>query len=413
MTFKGTKQTIKEIASKVGVRYVLEGSVRKSGNNLRIVAQLIDSANDSHIWAEKYNGTLDDIFDIQENVSRSIAGELKLKLDINPSTSSDIQDIEIFEAHYKALNDVYRFKEKDILKAIKELDEAILKVGNHALLHTTKAWAMWNLVTSGFKPHEYLYEAKKVIQQALKIAPESARAYAVLGWIEMMIDMKKSIKYYKKALSMDANDSFALQGIIIISSTLGKKKPSIDYINRLQRIDPLNYLTRWLRGAIYFYTGDFKQSHHEWLNLHKTYPTFASTNFFVALSMLYFQSKSKVIDFITRTIDYNSKQYYDKLLRMLLYVLENNINEFYNELNDDFLKNNKNDWTITHHLAVFFSMMQMKNESLTWLGKSVDTGFYNYPMISEKDTLLDNVRGEKKFTEIVKKAKYEWENFEV
>jgi len=62
------------------VRYVLEGSVRKAGNNLRITAQLIDGVNDSHIWAEKYNGTLDDVFEIQEKVSLSIVTALKLKL---------------------------------------------------------------------------------------------------------------------------------------------------------------------------------------------------------------------------------------------------------------------------------------------------------------------------------------------
>ncbi|MCK5704034.1 MAG: hypothetical protein KAI29_22925 [Cyclobacteriaceae bacterium] len=80
MTFKGTKNTVREIADKVNVRYVLEGSVRKAGNNLRITVQLINALTDNHIWAEKYSGTLDDIFDIQEKVSRSIAESLKLKL---------------------------------------------------------------------------------------------------------------------------------------------------------------------------------------------------------------------------------------------------------------------------------------------------------------------------------------------
>jgi len=413
MTFKGSKKKIKEIANDVNVRYVLEGSVRKSGNDLRIVAQLIDAQTDTHVWAEKFNGKLDDVFDIQEKVSKSIARELKLKLDINSSSIYNIQDIEVFEAHYKAVNDVYSFDEHKIHKAIRELDDAILKIGKHALLYTTKGWAMWFLVSSGFKPHKYLFEAKKVVQHALQIAPDSARSYAVLGWIEMLIEVRKAVEYYKKALFMDANDSFALQGIIIISSTIGKKQQSIDYLNRLQRIDPLHYLTRWLRAAIHFYSGEFKQSFHEWFNLHLSFPNYGSTNFFVALSMLYFEPKSKVIDFINKTIDFTSKQYYDRLLRMLFYVLENNINQFNIELDEDFIENNKNDYSITHHLAVFFSMINKKDEALNWLSIAVDSGFINYPMIAEKDTWLDNIRGEKKFAEIVVKAKQEWGNFEV
>jgi len=80
MTFKGTKKKIAEIAREVNVQYVLEGSVRKAGNSLRITAQLIDAQNDAHIWAEKYSGTLDDVFDIQEKVSRSIVETLKVVL---------------------------------------------------------------------------------------------------------------------------------------------------------------------------------------------------------------------------------------------------------------------------------------------------------------------------------------------
>lgn len=80
MTFKGTNKKIKEIANEVNVRYILEGSVRKKGNNLRITAQLIDAMNDGHLWAEKYSGTMEDIFHIQEKVSRSIVEALNLKL---------------------------------------------------------------------------------------------------------------------------------------------------------------------------------------------------------------------------------------------------------------------------------------------------------------------------------------------
>ena len=78
MTFKGTKVAIPEIARRLNVQYVLEGSVRKAGNSLRITAQLIDARSDAHIWAEKYSGTLDDVFDIQEKVSRAIVEALKL-----------------------------------------------------------------------------------------------------------------------------------------------------------------------------------------------------------------------------------------------------------------------------------------------------------------------------------------------
>jgi hypothetical protein len=102
----GSGKTTKEIAEKVNVRYVLEGSVRKAGNNLRITAQLIDAVTDTHLWAEKYSGTLDDVFDIQEKVSRSIADELKVQL--SPEENQKIafhriNDIQVYEYYLKAI----------------------------------------------------------------------------------------------------------------------------------------------------------------------------------------------------------------------------------------------------------------------------------------------------------------------
>jgi len=80
MVFKGSKKDVRTIGQELNVRYVLEGSVRKTGNKLRITAQLIDASNDAHLWAEKFSGVLDDVFDIQEKVSHAIVDALRLEL---------------------------------------------------------------------------------------------------------------------------------------------------------------------------------------------------------------------------------------------------------------------------------------------------------------------------------------------
>ena len=77
MLFRGRRRALPAIAQELNVRHVLEGSVRRAGNSLRITAQLIDAATDAHLWAEKYTGTLDDVFDLQEKLSRRIVEALK------------------------------------------------------------------------------------------------------------------------------------------------------------------------------------------------------------------------------------------------------------------------------------------------------------------------------------------------
>ena len=79
MQLKGTKKDVKTIGQELGVRYVLEGSVRKAGNSLRITAQLIDVATDAPLWSDKYSGTMDDVFEVQERVSREIVQALDIR----------------------------------------------------------------------------------------------------------------------------------------------------------------------------------------------------------------------------------------------------------------------------------------------------------------------------------------------
>ena len=80
MVFKDTKKDVKTIAHELGVQYVLQGSVRRAGNQLRISAQLIDASRDDHVWAENYDGTLEDVFAIQERLARVIVAALELRL---------------------------------------------------------------------------------------------------------------------------------------------------------------------------------------------------------------------------------------------------------------------------------------------------------------------------------------------
>ena len=132
MTFKGTKKKIGEIAKEVNVRYVLEGSVRKAGNNLRITAQLIDGINDSHIWAEKYSGTLNDIFDIQEKVAQSIVETLKIKLvpeEKQKILARPIDNFQVYDLHVKAQNALLASTDEGLKRALQYINQGLEILG--------------------------------------------------------------------------------------------------------------------------------------------------------------------------------------------------------------------------------------------------------------------------------------------
>jgi len=219
MTFKGAKKKIPEIAREVNVQYVLEGSVRKAGNSLRLIAQLIDAQNDAHLWAEKYSGTLEDIFDIQEKVSRAIVGALKLKLapaEEHKMAKRPIEDVRAYERYLKAHAEVLKMSGEAVNRAIQYLQNALDIIGDNPLLYSGMAWAYWGLVNIGLKQEDYILRAEECARKALTLDPEFAQAHAMLGWISAWSDTRQGIYHFKKALSVSADDTLALQGLATV-----------------------------------------------------------------------------------------------------------------------------------------------------------------------------------------------------
>jgi len=110
MTFKGARKSIPSIAREMGVQYALEGTVRKAGNSLRITAQLIDTSCDAHVWAGKFTGTLDDVFDIQEKVSREIVDALKVKLtpeEDRRMAARPVDSAAAYDSYLRALEEIH------------------------------------------------------------------------------------------------------------------------------------------------------------------------------------------------------------------------------------------------------------------------------------------------------------------
>ena len=204
MTFKGTQKRVREIAQELYVHYVLEGSVRKAGNDLRITAQLIDAKNDAHLWAEKYSGTLDDVFDMQEKISRSIVDALKLRLSPEEKqriAEKPISDLAAYECYLRANAETIRLTGDAIRRAVRYLQDALTIIGENALLYTGIAFAYLQLVNVGAEHEESLDQAEEYAKKALALDPEYGKAHAMLGWIAMWRDPRTAYDHLKRAFS--------------------------------------------------------------------------------------------------------------------------------------------------------------------------------------------------------------------
>ncbi len=211
MTFRGSIKTVRDIARDLNVGYVLEGSVRKAGNDLRITAQLIDAVTDTHIWAEKYSGTLDDIFDIQERVSRSVVKALELILtseEAGRMAERPIGNVAAYDCYLKAKHDIWSFTKEGTERAVQYLQNALDILGENANLYAGLGLAYFQLVNLGIKQEEYLEKARGYAQKTFALDPGSPQGHAVRGYVGMLEgDMRGAISHLKKAISSDPGDA--------------------------------------------------------------------------------------------------------------------------------------------------------------------------------------------------------------
>ena len=417
MTFKGTKKTISDIARAVNVRYVLEGSVRKAGNNLRITAQLIDADTDANLWAEKYSGTLDDVFDIQEKVSGSIVDALKLKL--HPEEKKKIAEhpignVQAYECYLKANAEIFKFSEDAIDRAISYLQHALGIIGDNAFLYSSMALAYWNLANIGAKQEEYFAKAEECVKMAFTTDPEFPKAHAVLGWINHHGNPLKSAYHLKKALAVSPDDPFALRGLVIVYTVhVGKASVGVPLWEKLVQIDPLDPMTVAIQGVLYFYGGQYDKALEAWRRYYSIDPENPYSQFWYSLALCYHNQSDQAFPIMDQCAEANPRNAIARLGIVLKHGILKDKDKAFQEMTPDFQKTCQRDPTYSHHLAGIFALLEAKEEALDWLEKAVNLGFINYPFLNEYDPFFENIRGEKRFKILMERVKDEWEHFEV
>lgn len=403
MTFKGSKKTIPEIAREVNVHFVLEGSVRKAGNNLRIVAQLIDSVTDTHLWAEKYNGTLDDVFEIQENVAQSISRALKLKItsaEKSKLREVPISDIVSYELYLKAKNYAWTFTEAGLDQALKLLNQALENSGENALLYASRALIYWQYHNAGFKPtSDILHMAEIDARRSLAIDPKCDAGYAVKGFIAYTRgELEQSIINFRKVTIADTLD---MSGYIF--ALAGQMELAGEYLDRILQSDPLNHLN--LCGYSYYeiFKGNWAKAASYLLKAYDLAPENPLCQYYYALTCVYSGENQKAMTAYNLLLQKDSG-IFGEMAAMWKAVLEKNESGFDNKVK--ILKEYAlHDKELSWWLADCSALMGKMEDSLSWLNNSIEQGFINDVFFSRFDPLLAKYRDESKFIALMNKAR--------
>jgi len=268
-SFKGKDIDVREVGKTLNVETVLEGSVRKAGNRLRITAHLINVADGYHMWSERYDRDMDDIFAIQDEISLAIVDNLKIKLLKGEKTKIVKRRTENKEAYNLYLEGRYfwnRRHEGDMMKAIECYQQALAKDPSYALPYVGIAdvfnvFGLWSFID----PKEAFSKAKAAVSKALELDNALGDAFTSLGFINTCSDWDwiEAEKNYKRGIELNPKNAYAhgWYGIFLISQKRGKE--GIESGQRALELEPLSPLMNALLGVVLGYGGQIEKGREQ------------------------------------------------------------------------------------------------------------------------------------------------------
>ncbi len=248
MRFKGRRESLREIAGQLGVATVVEGSVRRAGNRVRIVAELIDAETDAHLWAETYDRQLTDIFEIQSEVALRIAEGLRLELSTDEKervAEPAPVGLEAYEAYLRGRGLLYRYTEAGIRQGLASLEKAVSLEPRYAAAHDQVAVA-YMLLGMGLgggriRPGEAYARAKAAAARALGLDPRSGDAHGTSGALRFLADYDwaGAEESLGTALRLSPGSAFVLDFLGLMLSAQGRYDEALAAQRRSRELDPL------------------------------------------------------------------------------------------------------------------------------------------------------------------------------
>ncbi len=412
--YKGAKKDARTIGRELSVRYVLEGSVRKAGDELRITCQLIDASADAHLWAKKYSGTMADIFDLQERVARSVAETLALSL--TPSedmalSSRPLPDAAAYQSYLTARQEVWTGTREALERALRHLTSAQEILGDNALVHAALAYVHFQKANFGYDQESAVEETERHARRALELDPECGEALVVLGAAAQAFRGKldESIDFLGRALRLRPGNSDAMIWLGNAYHIVGRNLDALELVGRMVASDPLNPMSHLMKAVALWGCGRMDDALGAARESHRLGPDSPQTLMILAWSLAYAGRESELDDLTEgATLDRTGPA---GLVLLLHACLARREAEARSLLTEEFEGTCRRDpeWSLL--LSDCLAALGSDDEAMTWLENSVERGYANHPFLAEHDPLLTSLRGTDRFGKLLERAKVRWESF--
>ena len=408
MQYKGISKNVREIGKDLDVGSVLEGSVRRAGNQVRIVAQLIDAHNEGHLWAETYDKEMTQIFAIQSDVAKEIAAALRATLSSGEKERIERKQTESTEAYQLCLKGRFYWNKRrarDLEMATDYFKQALEKDPNYALAYAGLAQTYVLFPEyAGLPAKEYFPRAEAAARRALELDENLAEAHSVLGLVRLQYawDWSGAEREFKKAIELNPNFPTAHHWYNIMLGCVGRLDEAMNEIRRAQELDPLSLIINENVGAVFYSMRRYDEAigqHKKTLELDQNFAGCHS-----ALGDAYCQKGmfAEAIAEHQKVRVLSESGPYGLGPLGYAYARSGRVNEAKQVLNQ-LLAFSKQGYVVSYGIASVYNGLGVRNGALQWLERACEE--HDRFIVDVKvDPALDNLRSDVRFKAILQRV---------
>ncbi len=410
--YKGRVVDVKTVGKELGVSYVLEGSVQRFGGRVRLNAQLIDVATGYHLWADRYDREMKDLFVLQDDISGNILAALKLRLTDTASGRSraaPTQNLEAYDAYLRAMHLYHSFGEGEPDQAIPLFEKAIALDPRFALARAGLALAYRDRLFNRDPRKEWEEKALVEIEKALSLDPNLAEAYSARGqlaWTRFNnYPHERAVHDYRRAIGLNPNLAEAHLWLAVVYWHVGLFEKALEAAAVGGKLDPGQQFFR--TGLIYLYWQKYDLAVQE---LDKD-PD-GVTNTWKALALFYLGRDREASALIEEVLKTHARGSNPRSINALLAARSGQTAKAEEQiaLAIQYDRGLSHFHHVEYNIGVAYALMGRIRQAVEWLGKAAEHGFQCYPFYAA-DPNLASLRGDPGYKALLRKMKAEWEHY--
>jgi adenylate cyclase len=407
MQYKGRPKSVLEVGKELNAGTIIEGSVRKAENRVRVTIQMIDATEDKHLWAESYDRELKDIFSVQSDIAGKVADALRVELLAGESEQIREAPTKNTEAHVLYLKGVYEADKgspSDIERAIWYFESAVEKDPRFAHAYVEIAYNYVGIAGESMPASKAIPKAKEAVERALSLGAKLAEAYNAKAAIAFQYDWDwaEAEENFRKAISINPSLAEAHDWYGRFMASMGRFDEALSEMSRAYELDPASPFVALRFGLVYWMAGDNERARDLLAKTVDRYPTFARARVVIAFIDAMEGKKDEALKGIDFAITLDDNAFFRTTQAMVLAYLGSG--EEARRILEDLVAGKYKGYASPGTVGAIYYLLGDKEKGYDWMHRAYEEHDATLPM-ENRWPILDVTREDPRFVELLRRLK--------